>query len=149
MDKRRVAETILNLVGGADNVKEVTHCFTRLRFVLKDERIPKDEEVSRTEGVISVVRSGGQYQVVCGTKVQGIYQELEDILKEKSSGGGAPPGAAPTSSPGATPAPTSGASSAPTSGASSAPTSSASPTPTPGATHTSPRRPIGDLRRRG
>ena len=43
MDKRRVAETILNLVGGADNVKEVTHCFTRLRFVLKDERIPKDE----------------------------------------------------------------------------------------------------------
>ena len=137
MDKRRVAETILNLVGGADNVKEVTHCFTRLRFVLKDERIPKDEEVSRTEGVISVVRAGGQYQVVCGTKVQGIYQELEDILKEKSSGGGAPPGAAPTSSPGATPAPTSGAS--------SAPTSSASPTPTPGATHTSPRRPIGDL----
>ena len=92
MDKRRVAETILNLVGGADNVKEVTHCFTRLRFVLKDERIPKDEEVSRAEGVISVVRAGGQYQVVCGTKVQGIYQELEDILKEKSSGGGAPSG---------------------------------------------------------
>ena len=81
MDKRRVAETILNLVGGADNVKEVTHCFTRLRFVLKDERIPKDEEVSRAEGVISVVRAGGLYQVVCGTKVQGIYQELEDILR--------------------------------------------------------------------
>ena len=97
MDKRRVAETILNLVGGADNVKEVTHCFTRLRFVLKDERIPKDEEVSRAEGVISVVRAGGQYQVVCGTKVQGIYQELEDILREKRSGGGAPSGAAPTS----------------------------------------------------
>ena len=97
MDKRRVAETILNLVGGADNVKEVTHCFTRLRFVLKDERIPKDEEVSRAEGVISVVRAGGQYQVVCGTKVQGIYQELEDILREKRSGGGAPSGAVPTS----------------------------------------------------
>ena len=151
MDKRRVAETILNLVGGADNVKEVTHCFTRLRFVLKDERIPKDEEVSRAEGVISVVRAGGQYQVVCGTKVQGIYQELEDILREKRSGGGAPSGAAPTSSPGATPtsssgatptplpgaspAPTSGASSAPTSGASPAPTQGASPAPAPGALH--------------
>lgn len=43
MDKRRAAETILKLVGGADNVEEVTHCFTRLRFVLKDESIPRDE----------------------------------------------------------------------------------------------------------
>ena len=85
MDKRRAAETILKLVGGADNVEEVTHCFTRLRFVLKDESIPRDEEVSRAEGVISVVRAGGQYQVVCGTKVQGIYQELEEMLREKRS----------------------------------------------------------------
>ena len=153
MDKRRVAETILNLVGGADNVKEVTHCFTRLRFVLKDERIPKDEEVSRAEGVISVVRAGGQYQVVCGTKVQGIYQELEDILREKRSGGGAPSGAAPTSSPGATPTSSSGATPTPWPGASPTPASGVSPTPapgaspapTPGASPTSPRRPIGDL----
>ena len=90
MDKRRAAETILKLVGGADNVEEVTHCFTRLRFVLKDESIPRDEEVSRAEGVISVVRAGGQYQVVCGTKVQGIYQELEEMLREKRSRGAAP-----------------------------------------------------------
>ena len=90
MDKRRAAETILKLVGGADNVEEVTHCFTRLRFVLKDESIPRDEEVSRAEGVISVVRAGGQYQVVCGTKVQGIYQELEEMLREKRSRRAAP-----------------------------------------------------------
>lgn len=87
MDNRKAAETILNLVGGADNVEDFTHCFTRLRFVLRDETVPQDDAVRRAEGVISVVRAGGQYQVVCGTKVQGIYQELAMLLEERAAAG--------------------------------------------------------------
>ncbi len=87
MDNRKAAETILNLVGGADNVEDFTHCFTRLRFVLRDETVPRDDAVRRAEGVISVVRAGGQYQVVCGTKVQGIYQELATLLEERAAAG--------------------------------------------------------------
>ena len=75
-------------MGGADNVKEVTHCFTRLRFVLKDERIPKDEEVSRAEGVISVVRAGGQYQVVCGTRCRGFTRNWKIYWRRAVGGGG-------------------------------------------------------------
>lgn len=90
MDNRRAAETILNLVGGADNVEDITHCFTRLRFVLRDETIPQDDAVRQAEGVISVVRAGGQYQVVCGTKVQGIFQELVAVMGEGGADGGTP-----------------------------------------------------------
>lgn len=76
MDYGRVASDILANVGGKSNVKSVTHCFTRLRFVLKDESRAKKNIVEQLEGVISVVVSGGQFQVVCGAKVTKIYDEV-------------------------------------------------------------------------
>ena len=63
MDYNRIASDILEHVGGKENVKNVTHCFTRLRFVLKDESKAQKEIVEHLEGVISVVVAGGQFQV--------------------------------------------------------------------------------------
>ena len=44
---RELAEAVIAAVGGASNITSVTHCMTRLRFVLKDQSIPKKEEVER------------------------------------------------------------------------------------------------------
>ncbi len=76
MDYAKIASDILENVGGKANVRNVTHCFTRLRFVLKDESKANKEVVEHLEGVISVVEAGGQFQVVCGAKVTKIYDEL-------------------------------------------------------------------------
>lgn len=88
MDYNRIASDILENVGGKNNVKNVTHCFTRLRFVLKDESKAKKEIVEHLEGVISVVIAGGQFQVVCGAKVTKIYDEVVKLTGELE--GGAP-----------------------------------------------------------
>ena len=58
-----LAREILQAVGGINNISSVTHCMTRLRFTLKDSSIPKDDEVKKIEGVLGVVRAGGQYQI--------------------------------------------------------------------------------------
>jgi PTS system beta-glucosides-specific IIC component len=89
MDYSKVAQDIIDHVGGKQNVKEVTHCFTRLRFVLKDPSKAEKETVEHLEGVISVVEAGGQFQVVCGAKVEKIYDAVTQILgTEISSDGG-------------------------------------------------------------
>lgn len=61
MDYQKIALQILKLVGGEQNVVSVTHCFTRLRFVLNDNNKADREKLLQTEGVISVVESSGQY----------------------------------------------------------------------------------------
>lgn len=90
MDYGKVASDILANVGGKSNVKSVTHCFTRLRFVLKDDNKAKKDIVEHLEGVISVVVAGGQFQVVCGAKVTKIYDEVINQigdLEESANGG--------------------------------------------------------------
>ncbi len=77
---KALAETIVDGVGGADNVRTLTHCITRLRFTLKDPKLAKTEMLEKTDGVIKIVTAGGQYQVVVGAKVTGLYDEiLEDF----------------------------------------------------------------------
>lgn len=70
------AGEILKNVGGIENVKSVRHCITRLRFVLKDEKIANDDVMSNLDGVIQVMKAGGQYQVVIGAAVDDVYEEL-------------------------------------------------------------------------
>jgi len=60
---QKVAEDVLKAIGGKDNVSHVTHCMTRLRFNLKDESLPDEEEVKKIQGVIGVMKTGGQFQV--------------------------------------------------------------------------------------
>jgi len=63
-------------VGGIDNVVSLTHCVTRLRFNLADESKANKEMIERQKGVISIIQSGGQYQVVIGQKVGEVYEAI-------------------------------------------------------------------------
>lgn len=74
-----LSQDIIKYVGGKDNIRSLTHCVTRLRFKLKDESKANDEELKRLSGVITVMKSGGQYQVVIGNHVPEVYSE---VLKE-------------------------------------------------------------------
>ncbi len=87
MNYNEIAKSIIENVGGVSNVKSVTHCFTRLRFVLKDKSKANKKVIEHLEGVISVVVSGGQFQIVLGGKVTKIYDILVDTynLEEDSS----------------------------------------------------------------
>lgn len=87
-DYAKTAQAVLDKVGGEKNVAGLTHCITRLRFVLKDTSIPKDSEIEKIPGVIRVVRQGGQYQVVIGNEVGNVYKELLKLgTFEESTGG--------------------------------------------------------------
>ena len=75
-DNRKIAQDVLEAVGGSTNVAHATHCMTRLRLNLKDDSIPNDEQVKKIPGVLGVARSGGQYQVIIGQNVPKVYKEV-------------------------------------------------------------------------
>lgn len=76
MDYATTAKQLLERLGGEKNVTSVTHCMTRLRFVLNDEKRVSDEQVKAIPGVVGVMRKGGQYQVIIGNEVAKCYNEL-------------------------------------------------------------------------
>lgn len=86
MDKnQRIAQEVLNAVGGKENVSFVTHCMTRLRFSLKNINLVKDDEVKSINGVLGVSKTGGQYQVIIGQNVPKVYDylcEMSGLKKE-------------------------------------------------------------------
>lgn len=75
---QKLAEDIVQLVGGKENIHSLTHCVTRLRFKLKDEKKAFDERLKAMDGVVTIMKSGGQYQVVIGNHVPDVYA---DVLK--------------------------------------------------------------------
>lgn len=79
MKYEQLAKDILDKVGGTENINSVFHCITRLRFKLKDESIAKTAELEKMDGVISVLRSGGQYQVVIGNHVPDVYKAVLEV----------------------------------------------------------------------
>ncbi len=80
MDYNKIAHEIIKHVGGQENIKDLTHCFTRLRFVLLENGKANKEVIERIEGVIGVVQAGGEFQVVCGSKVTHIFEAIERVL---------------------------------------------------------------------
>lgn len=72
-DYNALAKTVVELVGGEENVVSLAHCVTRLRFKLNDESKADTEKLNSTQGVIKVMQAGGQYQVVIGTDVGDVY----------------------------------------------------------------------------
>lgn len=76
MKYEKLVQEILACVGGSDNIDSVVHCATRLRFHLKDATVVKEEELKNIEGVLSLIKSGGQHQVVIGSHVGDVYKEL-------------------------------------------------------------------------
>lgn len=74
------AKELLALVGGKENVNQLVHCATRLRFELKDDSLVKKEEIESKPYVLSVVNSGGQYQIVIGPKVTDYFAAVMKLL---------------------------------------------------------------------
>ena len=75
-DNAKIAEDVLAAVGGKENVNSALHCMTRLRFTLKDESVVNDDTVKNIPGVLGVAKTGGQYQVIIGTNVPEVYNEV-------------------------------------------------------------------------
>lgn len=83
MAYEELAKEILDNVGGKENVNSLTHCITRLRFKLKDEGKANTDHIKNMDGVVTVMKSGGQYQVVIGNHVPDVYAQ---VLKEGNLG---------------------------------------------------------------
>lgn len=75
----KLAKDIIKNVGGVDNINGLTHCVTRLRFKLKDESIANDDILKNMDGVVTVMHSAGQYQVVIGNHVPNVYADVCEI----------------------------------------------------------------------
>ena len=71
-----LARIIIQNVGGKENINSVAHCVTRLRFRLKDESKANDEVLENTDGVLQIMKAGGQYQVVIGPQVGDVYDAV-------------------------------------------------------------------------
>lgn len=71
-----LAKTIVENIGGAENVISAAHCITRLRFKLKDESKANTDVLKATDGVLTVMQAGGQYQVVIGPDVANVYEAV-------------------------------------------------------------------------
>ncbi|EJS65813.1 PTS beta-glucoside transporter subunit EIIBCA [Bacillus cereus] len=79
MKYEKLAKDILKNVGGKENVHSVVHCVTRLRFQLKDEGKASTEILKNMEDVVTVMKSGGQYQVVIGNHVSDVYKAVVTV----------------------------------------------------------------------
>ncbi|WP_027292905.1 beta-glucoside-specific PTS transporter subunit IIABC [Robinsoniella sp. KNHs210] len=75
-----LAREIVSNVGGRENISSLTHCITRLRFKLKDESKANDEIIKDMDGVVTVMKSGGQYQVVIGNHVPEVYADVMPLI---------------------------------------------------------------------
>ena len=82
-----LAKEIVRNVGGKENVSSLTHCITRLRFKLKDEAKANDDVLKNMDGVVTVMKSGGQYQVVIGNHVPEVYADVMPLLSLEDGNG--------------------------------------------------------------
>lgn len=79
MKYEKLAKDIIKNIGGKENVNSVTHCITRLRFKLKDESKANTDVLKNMDGVVTVIKSGGQYQVVIGNHVPDVYKDVVEV----------------------------------------------------------------------
>lgn len=88
MSYENLAKEIIQGVGGEKNVVSLVHCATRLRFTLKDHAKADKAKLEKTDGVITVKESGGQFQVVIGNTVPEVYNaigQVSNILSDAKS----------------------------------------------------------------
>ena len=67
---------LLELVGGKENIQAVSHCMTRMRFVLVDSKKANEEEIENLPSVKGTFTQAGQYQVIIGNDVASFYKEF-------------------------------------------------------------------------
>lgn len=85
MNYEKNAKEILGLVGGKENVENVSHCYTRLRFSLKDNTLADADKIKEIDGVLEVKEASGQFQVVIGTEVDKVYKFVEQMVGDTSA----------------------------------------------------------------
>lgn len=86
----QLAKDIIKNVGGKENVISLTHCVTRLRFQLKDEGIANTDVLKDMDGVVTVMQTAGQYQVVIGNHVPDVFKDVCAIAGISGDAGDAP-----------------------------------------------------------
>lgn len=82
---QELAKEIVSHIGGKENVISLTHCITRLRFKLRDEALAEDEVLKHMDGIVTVMKSGGQYQVVIGNHVADVYEDVLPLINQNSN----------------------------------------------------------------
>lgn len=75
------ATKLLEYVGGRDNVSAITHCATRMRFVLVDPKEADEKKIEDLDSVRGIFTNAGQFQVIIGNEVPTFYQEFVSIAK--------------------------------------------------------------------
>ncbi|MDG4696790.1 PTS beta-glucoside transporter subunit IIABC [Providencia sp. CRE-3FA-0001] len=85
MKYQPLAEQIIHDVGGQDNIVNVIHCATRLRFKLKEIKQANPEHLKQNSEVITVVESGGQFQVVIGNHVHEVYNAINQLIGKEDT----------------------------------------------------------------
>ena len=80
----KLAYQIVEGVGGEDNIRSFLHCITRVRFYLKDESLAQDKAIADLDGVVDVIKAGGQYQVVIGAEVVDVYDAVTRLVGDPS-----------------------------------------------------------------
>lgn len=76
MNIDRLADQILQEVGGKDNIKEMFHCVTRLRFYLKDRSVVNPDRLKALDGVLGVQSQTEQLQIIIGNEVGSVYNAI-------------------------------------------------------------------------
>ena len=89
MDFEKLADIILDGVGGEENVAGLTHCATRLRFTLKDESKADERMLKETKGILGIAKSGGQFQLIIGNEVPKAFAAIQGKMKQDVSGNAA------------------------------------------------------------
>lgn len=79
MDFKQLAEDVVEQIGGISNISQVRNCSTRLRFDLKDYSLVNEDKLKKVKGVAGVVNKGGQFQVIIGTEVAHVREEIEKL----------------------------------------------------------------------
>lgn len=82
---QKLATRIVKEVGGIDNIIEVTHCLTRLRFKLVNFKLVDIESLKSNEEIITSQQSGGEYQVVIGAHVGDVFSEVIKLVGNKTN----------------------------------------------------------------
>ncbi|MCS3432646.1 beta-glucoside-specific PTS transporter subunit IIABC [Klebsiella sp. BIGb0407] len=89
-DYSALAKDILREVGGEQNINGFSRCATRLRLVLNETPAEAKSKIQSLPGVIAVVESGGQFQVVIGTHVADVFNAMNDLVGDNHSANAAP-----------------------------------------------------------
>lgn len=82
MDYRVLGKELIELIGGTENIRQLTHCATRLRFEFYDTGKVQKQKIENKEGVIGVVEKGGQFQIIIGNEVQTTFRAIKENMKE-------------------------------------------------------------------